>query len=292
MKVIRPLCLVSCSLLSVAVHAELPLAVEGLITDASKVKLDASLAYGNSDRQGVSTGDPIIIQTGATSFVSLPTVIGESQGNSDFLVVTLGMRYGLSGMAEVYARTSHLHSRHRNSDMSGVSSSSESRFGDAWAGINYLFKQDDDTPALLGFAEVALREKHRDNSNAFKSAMLGLTTYKAIDPVVFSLTTAYRVNQVRPDGNADYKPGNLLLVNPSIGFAANDRVTLTTGFQWTNRQADRLNGKDQGFRRTSTDLLLGLGYGSTKENTLNFTFKANASGRSGADLRLNWQRTY
>lgn len=273
-------------------HADLPLTVEDLITDKGKVKLDVSVAYANSDRQGVSTGDPITIQTGATSFVTLPTLIGESRGNSDSLVGTLGLRYGLTGKAEIFARTSYLTSSSRSSDVSGTSSRSENRFADAWAGINYQFKKDDDTPTLLGFAEIALREQHEKNSSSFKSALVGLTTYKAIDPVVFSLTTAYRFNQSRKDGEADYKPGNLFLLYPSIAFAVNDRVTLITGMQWTNRQADKWDGQAQGFRRTSSDLLLGVGYGIAKGSTLNLTFKSNVSGAGGADLRLNWLLTF
>jgi len=200
--------------------------------------------------------------------------------------------YGLTGKAEIFARTSYLHSSSRASDVSGTSSHSENRFADAWAGINYQFKKDDDTPALLGFTEIALREKHEKSSSSFKSALVGLTTYKAIDPVVFSLTTAYRFNQSRKDGEANYKPGNLFLLNPSIAFAVNDRVTLTTGMQWSNRQADTWDGKAQGFRRTSSDLLLGVGYGISKESTLNLTFKSNVSGSNGADLRLNWLHTF
>ena len=172
------------------------------------------------------------------------------------------------------------------------SSRSENRFADAWAGINYQFKKDDDTPALLGFAEIALREQHEKNSSSFKSALVGLTTYKAIDPVVFSFTTAYRFNQSRQDGDNAYKPGNLFLLNPSIAFAVNDRVTLITGMQWTNRQADKWDGQAQGFRRTSSDLLLGVGYGIAKGSTLNLTFKSNVSGAGGADLRLNWLLTF
>ena len=280
------------TILSLPVQADLPLTVEDLITDKGKVKLDVSLAYANSDRQGVSTGEPITVQTGATSFVTLPTLIGESRGNSDSLVGTLGLRYGLTGKSEIFARTSYLHSSSRSSDVSGISSNSESRFADAWAGINYQFKKDDDTPALLGFAEIALREKHEKSSSSFKSALVGLTTYKAIDPVVFSLTTAYRFNQSRQDGDKTYKPGNLLLLNPSIAFAVNDRVTLTTGMHWTNRQADKWDGQAQGFRRTSSDLLLGVGYGISKGSTVNLTFKSNVSGSNGADLRLNWLHTF
>ena len=242
-------------------QADLPLTVEDLITDKGKVKLDVSLAYANSDRRGISTAEPITVQTGPTSFVTLPTVIGESQGNSDSLVGTLGVRYGLTAKAELYTRASYLYTSRRTSDVSGIRSDSDSRFADAWAGVNYQFKHDDDTPAVLGFAEVALREKHTQSSASFKSWMLGATTYTAIDPVVFSLTAAYRINQSRKDGAVDYQPGNLLLFNPSIAFAVNDRVTLSTSAQWTNRQADRLNGTAQDFRRTGTDLLLGVGYG-------------------------------
>ena len=88
-------------------------------------------------------------------------------------------------------------SSQRTSGVSGTSSSNESRFADALAGINYKFKKDDATPALLGFAEVALAENHRRDTASFKSAMPGVTTYKAIDPVVFSLTAGYRFNQSR-----------------------------------------------------------------------------------------------
>jgi hypothetical protein len=273
-------------------HADLPLTVEDLITDKGKVKLDVSVAYANSDRQGVSTGEPITVQTGPTSFVTLPTLIGESRGNSDSLVGTLGLRYGLTSKAEIFARTSYLTSNSRSSDLSGTSSHSENRFADAWAGINYQFKKDNDTPAVLGFTEIALREKHEKSSRSFKSALVGITTYKAIDPVVFSLTTAYRANLSRQDGDTTYKPGNLLLLNPSIAFAVNDRVTLTTGMQWTNRQADKWDNQAQGFRRTSSDLLLGVGYGISKGSTLNLTFKSNVSGSNGADLRLNWLHTF
>jgi hypothetical protein len=277
---------------SSAVFADLPLTVEDLITDKGKVKLDLSLAYANADRSGVSTGEPIIVQTGPTSFVTLPTLVGESIGNSDTVVATLGMRYGLTALAEVYARISGLSSNHRSSGVGGTASNSESGFADVWAGVNYQFRKDDDGPALLGFGEIALREKHRRSSASFKSAMLGVTAYKAIDPIVFSLTAAYRFNQTRRNGLQGYQPGNLLLLNPSVGFAVNDRVTLTTGVQWTRRQADRFDGQSQGIDRTVTDLLLGVGYGFAKGNTLNTALKVNASGRSGSELRANWLYTF
>jgi hypothetical protein len=277
---------------SSCVRADLPLTVEDLITDKGKFKLDLSVAYANADRQGVFAGEPVVVQTGATSFVTLPTLVGESALNSDAAVATMGLRYGLSSKAEIYARLSGIHSQQRSSSPGGPESSRESGFADAWAGVNFQFKTDDDTPAVLGFAEVALREKHRAGSAHFKSVMLGLTTYKAIDPVVFSLTGAYRFSQSRVDGNQRFKPGNFLLIHPAVAFAVNDRVTLTTGVQWTRRQADRFTGQAKGIARTATDLLLGVGFGFAKGNMLNTTLKINASGRSGAELRTNWMYTF
>jgi hypothetical protein len=234
---------------------------------------------------------PIIVQTGPTSFIMLPTQIGERIGNSDTAVATFGMRYGLSAKAEVYTRMSGTWSTLRTSGVNGNSTNTEYGFADAWAGINYQFKNDDDHPALLGFVEISLREKHTYSSASFKSAMLGFTTYKAIDPIVLSLTTAYRFNQTRRNGLQDYQPGNLLLLNPSIGFAVNDRVTLTTGMQWVHRQADQFNHQSQGVDRTTTELLLGVGYGFDKNNILNTTLKSNVSGRNGSELRTSWLYT-
>jgi hypothetical protein len=277
---------------SAAVRANLPLTVEDIISDKGKLRLELSIAYANVDRQGISTGAPIIVQTGPTSFVALPTAFGESVGNTDTWVTTAGLRYGLSANAEIYGRLSALHSTLRNAGLMGTSSNTDKKLVDTWAGINYQFTRNENTPALLGFAELALHERHREKSASFKSAMLGLTAYHALDPVVFSLTAAYRFNRTRNDGAQVYRPGNLLLINPALAFAVNDRVTLTTGTQWTRRAADHRAGQAQGIDRTATDLLLGVGYSMAKGNTLNHTLKVNASGRSGAEMRMSWLYTF
>lgn len=256
--------------------------------DKGKIKLDTSLSYANSDRQKLLTDEPVVIQTGETSFITLPTKFGEFNGNTDVLVATLGVRCGVTRDAEVYTRASYLYRSTRSSDLSGINNDSENRFVDSWLGLNYQFSQDNNTPALLGFIEGALYEKHQKSGSSGKSWSLGMTTYRAIDPVVLSVTTAFQWNQKRNDGDVSFQPGSYFLLTPSVAFAVNDRVTLTTGFQWMNSQTDRYDDKPQGFRRTSTDVTLGLGYGVARGNTLNFSFKANASGQSGADLRLNW----
>ncbi|WP_040886255.1 hypothetical protein [Marinobacterium stanieri] len=268
--------------------ADLPLTVEELITQKGNMRFDLSLSYANRDKEDLSLSEPIVIQTGSNSFVTIPTKIGEVKSNYDVLVGTLGLRYGVTRDTEIYTRTSYMDSSARYSMGSQKSSDGDSHLLDAWVGVNHQFSYDNDTPAVLGFFEAAVYEKHQHENASLKSWGAGLTVYRAIDPVVLSTTFAYRWNQERQDGYLNYKPGNHFLVVPSIAFAVNDRVTLTGGFQWMNRQPDRYEGESSAYRHTTTDLTFGLGYGISKGNILNTTLKVNASGNNGADLRLNW----
>lgn len=57
--------------------------------------------------------------------------------------------------------------------------------------FNYSFSQDNDTPALLGSIETSIFEKHSDKLVHEKSWLLSLSTYRAIVPIVLSLSSAY-----------------------------------------------------------------------------------------------------
>jgi len=81
--------------LSSAALADLPLTIEDLITDKGRFKLDLSLTYANAEQRGISVGQPIVVQVGPTSFITIPAWIGERRGNTDALVSTAGLRYGL-----------------------------------------------------------------------------------------------------------------------------------------------------------------------------------------------------
>lgn len=276
---------------AVTAHADLPLTIDDLITDKGKVKLDTSLAYANSSQQGINTGEPILVQTGPTSFVAIPTQIGEMRSQTDALVGTLGLRYGVSSNAEAYTRLSYFTSQTRRAVGPVNTSDTTNQFADAWLGLNYRFREDAEKPALLGFAEIALRERHESDAARFKSGLIGLTTYRAIDPVVLTLTGAYRYNATRRDGSDDYQPGNFFLLNPQVAFAVNDRITLITGLQWKSQQADHRNDQALGLRRTGSDWTLGLGYGLSVATIMNLTTSSSQAGGDSADIRLNLLHT-
>jgi hypothetical protein len=290
---IRNCVLVGCFFSGSCVWAEVPITVEDLITDQGNMKLDLSLTYSNRDQESLEAGQSILVQTGDSSYVYIPSVYGTSQNNIDTVIATLGFRYGLTSSTELYTRNNFFTSDYRyRSSNNEVYSGNDSGFLDSWVGVNVRFSEDNDTPALLGYFEGAVLEDNQGDRSSGKSWGVGLTTYRAIDPVVLSLSGSYRFNLERTADGLDFKPGNYFTLNPSVAFAVNDRVTLSTGVQWMSKQADRWDDQRNGIRQTSTSLVLGVGYGVSKGSTLNVSFKTDTTGPEGADLRLNWLKAF
>ena len=143
-----------------------------------------------------------------------------------------------------------------------------------------------------GILQRSLYEKSYGKASSGKSWLLGVTTYKAIDPVVLSLTGAVRINRRKNTDAGSLKTSSYLMLNPSISFAANDRISLSGGVQWIFRQADRLNGAKISACNTATYASLGAGLGINKQTSLSANVRFNVSGSSSATLRLGMQHTF
>ncbi|HHX5178511.1 TPA: meta-pathway of phenol degradation family protein [Neisseria meningitidis] len=279
------------AILPLSTYADLPLTIEDIMTDKGKWKLETSLTYLNSENSRAELAAPVYIQTGATSFIPIPTEIQENGSNTDMLAGTLGLRYGLTGNTDIYGSGSYLWHEERKLDGNGKTRNK--RMSDISAGISHTFLKDDKNPALIGFLESTVYEKSRNKASSGKSWLIGATTYKAIDPVVLSLTAAYRINGSKTlSSNTKYKAGNYWMLNPNISFAANDRISLTGGIQWLGKQPDRLDGKKESARNTSTYAHFGAGFGFTKTTALNASARFNVSGQSSSELKFGVQHTF
>ncbi|MBG9011488.1 meta-pathway of phenol degradation family protein [Neisseria meningitidis] len=279
------------AILPLSTYADLPLTIEDIMTDKGKWKLETSLTYLNSENSRAELAAPVYIQTGATSFIPIPTEIQENGSNTDMLAGTLGLRYGLTGNTDIYGSGSYLWHEERKLDGNGKTRNK--RMSDISAGISHTFLKDDKNPALIGFLESTVYEKSRNKASSGKSWLIGATTYKAIGPVVLSLTAAYRINGSKTlSSNTKYKAGNYWMLNPNISFAANDRISLTGGIQWLGKQPDRLDGKKESARNTSTYAHFGAGFGFTKTTALNASARFNVSGQSSSELKFGVQHTF
>lgn len=127
------LCLAS---VTSSVFADLPLSLEELLTDKGKWKLETSINYVNSESQKAQLSSPALVQVSNASFISVPTEIDEKPQNSDVLVGTIGLRYGLTGNTDLYVNSSYLWKEERYFDDEKSKQRSKS-LSDVSLGINH-----------------------------------------------------------------------------------------------------------------------------------------------------------
>jgi len=268
--------------------ADLPLTIEDLITKQSRFRMDLGMVYANSDRQRVSSQYQMV-EAGNGEFIQLPVSVGDGLTNSDILVLSLGLRYGLSTKTELFTRINGALKTTRFENVESSGSDSSQQLNDLVLGVNHRISEDSKTPALLGFFELGLAENTVIDDSDFvyaKNFQLGFTTYRAIDPLVMSLTAGFRFTDERDVKTTTVDPGDFFYINPSISFAVNSEVTLITGLQLNWRGGDKVNEVDAGSDTSKTKLALGLGYGWSKNLTLNLNTRADISGDSGSEVNF------
>ena len=268
--------------------ADLPLTIEDLLTKQNQFRLSLNFGYANADKDNLNAHfEPV--RTGDNNFVLLPIVVSEQRQNSDIFTLTLGGRYGISSKTELYSRLTATASDTRIHSGTNTNSQSSEQLSQLMLGANHQVSEDNDSPALLVFAELALAENTAFEGTEyvhFKTGQIGFTTYRSIDPVVLSLTAGYRHSWRRETSGQQVNPGDLLFINPGIGFAVNSEVTLTGGVQFKFRSRDRIDRKSIGIRTSQTDMELGLGYASSEKLTINLTISNDISGNTGAQANI------
>jgi hypothetical protein len=268
----------------------LPLTIEELTSKKGQARFELSISYINNENKNTDLLSPP--ENSSDNPTNQP-FLGQSLSNSDILISTATIRYGLTKSTELYTRFSGKASEYRanNYRQKKPLSTQSNHFSSAWIGLNHSFRNDlGNKPAILGFSELQIAQKTGEDSSTVygKSLVLGVTTYQTIDPIVLSLTTAIQLNDERKEKRIIINPGNSIQISPSVGFSANDKVTLTTGFSWQRRTANDISNQDKSIKKTNTALNLGLGYALSKKNTLSVNIQHNISEGSGAQLGALW----
>ena len=263
------------------------LAVEGLTTKHRDTRLEFSTVYTNLTSTQITT-IPTQIPIGNGSFVSVPSLVSESTGNSDTLIGIASIRYGVFPHTEIYGRysgfTKQVRIQNKETGNSGVFN--DQGVLEGWLGITHTLSPDTTTPALLFFIEGAAYERNTQESSAFKSWATGISTYRTIDPIVLMLSASYGLYQERDDDGVITNPGELLTLNPSFSFAVNDRITISTGVQWLNKAETEINGVSQGQRLTSTNMELGANLSTGASTIWGFSLTNVISGEGGANFKV------
>jgi hypothetical protein len=290
-KLIRWFCCSVVLLCFSSVSADLPLTIEDLLSKKGQTRFQLSATYLNNQQH---SADLLVLPpVQSNNIQNANTLLGKNLSNTDTLVTTASLRHGIAKNTELYGRLSAIATDYRSQNYRGqiIGSDSNTHFSSAWLGVNHRFRDDfDNKPALLGFAELQLAHKPDEDAPVIygKSVILGGTTYQTYDPVVLSLTGSIQLNTSYKRKKKTIKPGLSLSLSPSVAFAVNDRVTLTSGFNWRYRGQNKIQGKTTTIRNTSTGLNLGMGYAPSKKSIVSLNVRSDISGGSDAQVNASW----
>ena len=285
---------IGCTLGSMC-HADLPLTIESLTTDKGRFKLDTTVSYFNQNNSNLLSQGSSVIDLGNGSIITIPNLPTEGTVNTDTIVGTVGLRYGISEAWEIGVKANGLILDQRQENDGKVSSQSDTRLQDISLTTQYQFtKNHKILPDSLVFSELSLY----DNTSGFKkeaasSITVGSTVYTVNDPIALSLTGIYQHNNDRkivnvPKGFPDQvNIGDILSVSGSVAFAVNPDITLNTGVGWRMIEGDKfLDTDDDRATRTETSLNVGMAYALTERSNLTANLRTDVSGDSGSTLSL------
>jgi len=263
-------------------QADLPLTLEEVIAKKEEVTVEIGFDYGN-----LYTSDFM------------------EEANQDTLSMSLGTRYGLTDSTEIYGKVRGVAYQARSAVKHG--GDRDSMNGARWTrlsiGINHQFSPDNEPPALLGYLQTNVLENPSPTKNnravSSKTWVVGMVTYRRIDPVVLSLSSGFQYNPGRDTGdptvdaqdNEDegteaptaVTPGNIIFVSPKLNLALNAETSVSWGVRWSHKVGKRVGGETIGMNATQTSLLLGAAYAVSKRATMHFDVSADISGRGGGN---------
>ncbi len=275
-------------------YADLPLTVENIIAEQGKTTLELGLTYGNNKISNTKVGGYIPVQVSDTSFVNVPTLVNDEQIQNEFLIATIGAKYGVIKNLDISLRSNFLYKSNRYlSPNTEEKSTTDTDLADISLGANYQFIQDAKYPALVGFIETSAFEKGESKNSHFSDWTIGATTYRSYDPIVLSLSSGYKFSLKREiDTDNKYKPSDLFFLNPQVAFAANDRISLIGGLNFKFLGEQKLNDQVVAKKRNNLDYSFGIGYGLSDQSNLNLTATIRQEFDNSSEIRLNYSKKF
>ena len=298
MSVFKKITLFAVFFLPLLSMADDAISIEDLTVDDKEWSFNLSLAYLNSSNDQTLSA-PTFIQSGNTLIPVVANVI-DAQINSDTFLFTPGIRYGVTKKLEVSLNASFISTDNRftQTSLNDIPLMEDSGFREARVGINYIFRENTDSFAIIGFADAQLLTELPDGStDSGNSITFGSTIYQVFDPISLSLTAAVSLNDEitldNDDGTVQIQDvGNAISISPTLSFAVNDQITLITGLTWRLQDGVKVNGEEVSNRNTSTGIRLGMGAGIDRNNTIQFNVAPSVSGDNNVQVSFNWLKRF
>lgn len=173
-------------------HADLPLTVDDLLADKNRFRLDTDFSYYNHHKSSSITQGFDVVDLGNGRTAYLPS-IGESDTNTDSVIMGIGLRYGVNDKLEIGIKGNGIYRNTRHQNGTEFTTTDNTHLQNISISTQYqATKNHAKLPDSSVFGEVSLYDNTQgfDSKNGV-SALVGFTTYTINDPIVLSLTGTY-----------------------------------------------------------------------------------------------------
>ena len=249
-----------------------PVKIDEILTERNTFRIDTSISYTNIQRTNGSIA-PIEYQTQNGDFVTIPTFVGDSKSNQDYINYGFILRYGISKNIEAFSLLNLYTSDTHFSNTEGFNTKSEKGFDSLILGLTYQIKPENDTPSLLIGTNIDAIDKTNfsgtDKNINFKGYTFFATSYYTVDPIVFLINTSYRYNLEKKYKNNSIKNAKQLSISPQVFFAVNPYTSLSTGIKYTYKGTTKIDNIQVNSSGSSMTYLLGVSYEINAKTTLN-----------------------
>lgn len=249
-----------------------PVKIDEILTEKNSFRLDTSISYSNIQRtDGVIA--PFEYETQNGDFVTIPTFFGQSRSNQDYLNYGLTLRYGVSRDIELFSSLNLYTADTHYSNNSNFSTKHNKGFNSFSLGATYQVKHENERPSLLLGTTVDAIDRtafsNHNKSMKFKGYTFFATSYYTVDPIVFLLRSAYRLNLKKEHKQESIESADQFSLSPQLYFAMNPYTSLSTGVRYSYRSQTKIDGEAVSSSGSSLTYLLGTSYEINAKSTLN-----------------------
>ncbi len=239
--------------------------------------MDLNFSYSSINKSS-GKSQLIYLQTNNNALIPVFTYLGDEKTNTDNLLITARIRYGITRKLEVFSSASTLSSFSRISYPTGSSKSkNESKFSSLGIGFSYQLHNEDKYPGILiSYSTLAINNSSFPNgykNTYFRDHKLNLSTYYTVDPIVLYLETSYEVHLPRKKDNTTLNPGEKLSLSPQIYFSVNPFISLYWGVEWFLQGKDKVNSQSLSTTTINVYYLFGASWSVGQKSLVNFDFR-------------------
>ena len=249
-----------------SVRAEIPLSPEEILSKKGEWFIDITTSMLVDHDVRIDVSPPTSFEISPERIIDIPGTTTIKEQEARRLTSSVGVTHAFTSRLEAaldmvwdFSSTNH-----RVGDSN--SSNHDTDFRNLSFGLNWLVVKEDSHPAVVATFdtvvlekdEIILFEKVLRDRVWFRSFSVGTAIYRQLDPVVLSGNLSYQLGLDRKIENVRFRPGEVGAWSLIVIFAANERLSISSGISGAVRRSEKIRGSRVGTTRNDVSLIGGI----------------------------------